>query len=391
MRIMTWNIQDLSISKFLSSDSDPSNLRQFYLHSTIRQVNPDIMIILEVETSREDERSQGSIVSDTSGGPAIRQLLWLLQATDSRSRWAVVPPVILGAGGKKEGIAVFFKASVVDFQGPSVVGPAIYNHQIQESTSPGGQFMEWADPWDKALPPGQRHLAGRWQWAETGSHTPLEFADAGNRQPYQTIFKEKSGAQRTFNIFSMHLPSTADQAVKALKKVAKIPDIQRDDIANEIRIVTADFNINVLNSNYSDGYDSLKDLGYKLIFKNPPTHLTTLTVASTAGTHPYYGFMSQGPPGNVPEALTVLPDTSGDWPRKLLDNFLIRPSATTIKNASVVNRVTGKQFDPIMRTSIPDINAQMGDQDAHNAVFRRIENFGAIRGGSDHLPIYIDL
>jgi len=390
MRIMTWNIQDFAISKFKPTDADPGDLRQYYIHSTIRQVNPDILIVLEVETSVEDGRSMGSIVSDTSGGPAVRQLLWLLRATDSRSKWMVVPPIILGGGGKKEGIAVFFKNTAVDFQGPNIVGPAMYNDEIQESTSPPGPTVNWDDPWADALPVGQRNLAGRYQWAADGSHTPLTFPDGDSRQPYQTIFKEKAGTQRTFNIFSMHLPSKADKAVDAIGAMAKIPELIRDSNPNEIRIVTADFNINVLNSNYDGSYDPLIDLGYKLIFKNPPTHLATLSVASTAGTNPYYGFMSQGPPGNSPDALTVLPDTSGDWPRKLLDNFLVRPNNLRY-SASVVNRVTGKQFAAIMRTSIPDINAKPGDQAAHDGEFRRIENFGAIRLGSDHLPIYIDL
>ena len=410
---MMWNIENFSINKLKPNSGDRSQMRESYITDTIKQVDPDILVVLEVSTG--GGRQRGTVINDKGVGTnGILYLLEYLQRKDPAGKWCVVPPLILGdaSTGMKEGVAVFFKNQNLDFRGPwqleeipeggrpgqkrkkvkagqsvSGIQPTTYDGQWQNAlpkTAPAGGLIP-SDDGSNQYARNQNQLAGRWGYSDRGQF--LGFPNQSNRPPFQTTFIETGGTKRIINLYSVH--TSPDTAAQAVEKIAQIPDIKAAAKANEIKIIAGDFNVNALDPNKLADYNDLTTVGYSLLFQEP-THLATVAHATTAGNNPFYGYMSQGDWRNPPTlpAAGVL--------RHCYDNFLIKGAA--VQAQYVVNRVVGTAAQPPLPNitselinKIAQINKINQNQDYKNGIFRRMENFGRVRGGSDHLPLCIEI
>ena len=390
INVMMWNIQQFGVNKFLWNLFDPVQARQTYITDTIQAGDPDILVVIEVKTATGG--GVGSLVSDTSGGPAVRSLLYALRDWMPAKKWCLVPPLILGTGGNREAIAVFFNSKKLDFAGP-------YQYDTNFATPVGTNAAQnYPAPWDLALPnvasniPGynQNQLAGKFEFASAAAPAvPLNFPNPWNRDPFLTSFIDKTTIpNRPINLFSFHAPSTEPDRYVALARLAAIQEIGAAIAAGEVRIIAGDFNVNVLDPAQFPFYQHLTGgpaiiptemvcpIPYAAAFAER-TVLAAVPIATTAGVPPYYSY-------------TAVLNGYG----ACLDNFLVAPNTTPL-NAVVMNRVVGYGPNPTSLTN-PIGSHFVGPPagPAANAIFQNITNFGKIGGvlgASDHMSVTIRL
>lgn len=425
-RILSWNIQDFSITRLRVSDEDPNILRAEYIAQTIQLIAPDIFVLVEVESALpHPSAGRGYVVADTSGGPAVRMLLSELRLREQAADWRMVPPLLSGALGKKEGIAVFFKNTVVEFRGPQQVDTTnLGGKDFQRNGGvAGGANQPYLPPWDWVLPasvPGgpaignpprqQNQLCGQPYFDDPGKpHAALDFPTPGDRSPFLTVFRETTGANRDITVLSCHLPPHTGPASQALDQILKIPEIVGPMAASEVRVICGDFNINFWDPAKIERWNKLilKNIArpggqtqYKMLNWVAPSVHKGVSAASLAGIPTNFDVISTGwdiannryrDPG-VLQSLDAVFGAFGTgaapWPP-----------------GRVVNRVANTPYvAPLPPGGIPEamtdpLATQLANRAAWHPplyptpddVFRRIENYGKIRGASDHMPVYADL
>lgn len=432
-RLMVWNIQKLTINKFQPEVAgDPMLYRAVYILQTIRRIDPDILVLVEVQTAiQHADAGQGFIVSPGSGGQAVLELLRVLRHDDPAGDWQVVPPLLSGSDGKKEGIAVFFKDTKVNFRGPYQIDTMDLDGTGTEDYGISGEVTVGANgpypaPWHNALPANppaggpingqvknQNQLAGRpffqdptlAHWGPHQRLAPMQFPDPGMRSPYLTVFREIGVAHpRNISVLSCHLPPATYQASKAIDKILLIPEVTSAMAADDVRVVCGDFNIN-FNYFYKASYfmnlvhyDVPRPGGttnYAFWHPIAPTIYRGVRAARLEGSPPYYDVISKGwetrrkhdveNPGHL-QGVDAIFAAFGTDPAPALDH------------GEVVNRVVDTPYvGPVQIDQAMAIRASAIQQfysltvDMRDDTLRRIENFGKIRRASDHMPVYADL
>jgi hypothetical protein len=404
VRIMAWNIQRFGRSKMINSAWDHESLRRRHILDTLRIAHPDVFVVIEVQTNWA--AGFGGLISFTSGGPGLALLSQALRATFVADDWRLVPPAIISpAPGYSEGIAVFFKSSVLTFEGPMAwTGAAIAKY------APGMQTSAYAVPWMGALParpsqlgPNQNHLAGQYRFDDAAGNR-LGFPNPNARSLWRTRFYNATTA-RYLSIFAVHLPPRAAQARAAVGQLAQVSEIATPPAPGEIedRVILGDFNINVNAPWEAEAFRHLTGgpaaagmgaapvcgIHYRQMFGAPAmTNVRSVLQASiNSGGPPYYGYA----------ALNSQQRING------LDNAFVARSqpAVTATNATVVNRVVGTpaaggapQYPPEMTNKIADIILAIQSGGGRKKHFNTLINYGHIGGGrgtSDHLGIVFDL
>jgi len=428
-RVMYWNIENFGINKFFPTAYDANSQRGRFIRRTIQQVNPDILVVVEVQTGNGN--GEGNLVTMPAGGNGTI-LLKAILGVDIPGQWSFVPPLISGAGGQREGIAVFFKNNVVNFAGPyKWLGAGGGQGAVPVNSM--ANAVAYGGPWNNALPaaapvgpainePGggaldQNELAGQWRFSD-GNGGWLNFPTLGRRAPFLTTFREDLGgmAGRTINIYSYHAPPAGLARNQGTASIADIPALQAGPGANEVNIVLGDFNVNSLNpgtrpvyrhlvggvanvarpaggGNYPviNMHMTLNDDGFFGATWPPyqynPTMVRRNTAghANTGGANPFYDYIAR---------------FAGH--RGALDNIFVLFGDGTIPNDSdVVNRVVGYPYPPVlprytidMYETIPYINANYWVGAPRTNRFRTMINFGQMakqRGASDHMALVIDI
>ena len=422
-RILSWNIQDFSLTRLQFSQQDPTLLRAQYIVDTIQVIAPDIFVLVEVESALPHAwAGRGFVVAETSGGPAVRTLLSELRLREPGADWRLVPPLLSGAQGKKEGVGVFFKNSVVEFRGPQQVDTTILtgtNFQRNGGVA-GGANQPYLAPWDWVLPatvPGgpaignparqQNQLCGQPYFEDPGKpHAALDFPTSGDRSPFLTVFREVAGANRIITVLGCHLPPHTGPASQAVDQILKIPDLFGPMAANEVRVICGDFNINFFDPAKLDRWNKLiltnvlRPAGatqYRMLNWLTPSMHKGVNAASLAG---------------IPTNFDVI-STGWDIANNCYRNPGVLQSLDAIFGAfgtgaapwppgQVANRVANTPYVvPLPAGGIPEAMAvPVATQLAYRAawhppvlptpdeVFRRMENYGKIRGASDHMPVY---
>lgn len=423
LRVMSWNIQDLSFaSKIAPTANDPAQARFAYIVQSVVERNPAIFVGVEVETARPPVYvALGYVVTNTSGGPAVLAILGALQAAQPLPGhdWRVVPPLLSGALGRKEGVAVFFDNNQVNFRGP---------FQVDNDPSPGGPFqfarqiagagVAWLPPWANALPGtppaggvigaglNQNQLAGRPYFDSGVPGVPLLFPNVSYRSPFLTEFIEVNAPHRTIKVLGCHMPPRGHTTrAAAIANVPLIQEMYGAMAANEVRVICGDFNIDALSP--ADGA-LLRTLTttnvpltaggttrYELGNFAAPTMLKRVAHASTAGVMPYLGYTATRWDwlNQVYVAGDAYPDYDGIY--VAYGTYPDDPP-----HGYVMNRVVGTP--PI----IPEVPQAMAMPMAtiygwpavavppalsRDDVFRTMPNYGKIFGASDHQAVYCDV
>lgn len=393
IRVMAWNIERFGVNKLMTNAWDLTAQRGQFIAQSVVNVNPDVFIIIEVQTNAHN--AFGGVISDTSGAPGVMAILMHLQAVQAGAGWSVVPPLVISpAGGYSEGIAVFYKSAVFNFWGPNM-----WNGLTSEPLQIG-QSVAYTGLWAGALPnrasgiPGpfqENTLAGK--FAFWNGNVLINFPNANARAPWYTLFNEIATG-RLLKLFAVHFPPKAYLASQAFQQFANVGEVTGIMTPTEDRIVLGDFNLNALNPAQTGSFATLTGgpvpVNYPQYVQmitgaspNPATMLKSVTQASTTGAAPYYNYSKQDSAGN----------------QQSLDNaFVVRGGAAAAPLAVVGNSVVGTlpmfPIDLAAGNTIPNIIANVHAGGARAKRFRTLVNFGHIgakRGASDHMPIVVDL
>src|SRR5262249_49879804 len=150
-RVMYWNIENFAFNKIYNpkkkgqkgasiSAWQAARDRLLYIRRHLTELDPDIFIIVEVETAYNDSRGKLA----TGAGALGLVALYAALKKDNRNL-ALVPPLITGP---TESVGVFYKRNKVQFTGPNLWnGAAGYDPILQVNAA-----QNYIDQWRLKLP-----------------------------------------------------------------------------------------------------------------------------------------------------------------------------------------------------------------------------------------------
>lgn len=417
IRILYWNINNFSRWKILDDRSDQqlddSADRENHIVNQVMGANvPDIFVVVEVYSRVREVGAEGTVLNDD--GNAGFGVLLLLDAIRQAhgNQWCLVPPLNLGGGGQREGVAVFYNSTKLQFSGPygwwmrpnafgqsqpitaATVGglttyPANWLDGLPNPTNPIGTLQMnrttnvTVNGIVHAIPEYQ--FAGQWQYFNGNPTVPsplgppypnnrIWFPYIDNRGPFLTRFTDLTpgGNNRTINLFAIHTsPATSVPAVNNLALVQEIQNVN----AGEAAVIVGDFNVDTFNMNVNGAYTALENLGYEMaidsrfnnavtVARRPyclthflPTALATPfnnTGVATDPQHniyPRYGYM-----GSMGGMNFQVPTNSG-----AIDNVFTRygggVAGGPAQNITIANTVMGKPYNVV--PAPPGVTAEL--------------------------------
>lgn len=436
-RLLYWNIENFARNKIDDrsmkrkkpgsslNDHEKSVDRKDHILWLIREVNPDIFILVEVETAF---RGVGQLVKG-DGRDGVIKLLDHMR-NELNHDWMLVPPL---QTGHNEAVAIFYRSTNRHFTGPYVWpgGHAAVPQQHGAGVVPANyparyvNFLPNRDIPDAAHDNPKLHeyqVAARIDFTYRAGHAnagaPVDFQ--GHRAPYMATFFETGALVRNLTLFAIHAPATANTARTYLRSLADYAEIVDGQAANEVRIVVGDFNWNLLDdaNNYAEhnSYGLLHARNYDLVLRplNPlpagplqgyrtyfATHIEPTTSAiywSTNQRTVYYpgyayisddfyaidniftryGAVSGGPAANF----TIINPIVG-CPYNLHPvPFALTPQGTTILPIDMPPHIGVLNNPPLQG---PNYNIGLMTK------FQGWEQYGHIRSVSDHLALAIDI
>lgn len=437
-RILFWNIRDFSINKIADSSfkrqkgttinrNTASIQRRNQIVSIINAVNPQIFILVELETSYT---GRGGLVS-TNGVNASIALLTAIRQGTGNDDWALIPPIITGVN---EGVAVFYRSTNRYFTGPNIWSGGIdgissLSHTVFPGSYPINLKNSLPSP-GRSIPPGTQYNSGL---PETLAAARVEFTVAltGNRKdfgdfrtPYMTTFSEVGGdgnVTRNLTLFSNHAPADRELAIEYLETLALLAETTSLLAPNEVRVIAGDFNLNVMDTTgdmkLKDAYKDLIARGYNLTIyptdnvpdplngyigyfathiKPPGDGLYNTTLGETQY-YPGYGYMGA---------------TTGNY--IAIDNIYVKYGAAIapglMPKSTIMNTVVGSPFNlyalpnPTTPTGNIALANYMGDYYGGNPLqpapslnkglrnrYKGWNYYGRIYSVSDHFALAIDV
>ncbi|REJ50631.1 MAG: hypothetical protein DWQ58_14970 [Microcystis aeruginosa TA09] len=456
-KILVWNIQNFTngrinpTAKAKKAKNVQETIRLNHILDTLRSNPPDIFSVLEVQPGSR-KLNDGDLVQ----GTGEQGCLFLLNAINNdpqlgdlnnplpanRKPWRIVPPLVSGAGGRTEAVAVFYNSLTVKFMGPSqwkggVAYPAPWNNgAITSGDNKAAQIL-----FKKAV---------QGQGPVNKQAIQIDFPTAQHRSPYLTQFLELKDHQRIIYLYSIH--TSPAEAVEGTANIALITDLQRQLKNHEVIVIAGDFNVTqdpgfkvngVTKANAS--YGKLVKIGFtqefdaaKIIpapggkvtqYHYVTTHLrprktkkvqdpdwkavgvTQRKAADPWGDYPPYGYMSPAPEDTLDNIFTKYPPHQ---PAVKSPAGIPYPSQS--QNSMIVNRVVGAPYNlplvggggvaqhpqglvnpyPVdMNLWIPQYHSGLRRDNTRKAgltsMFRGFNNYGKIRLTSDHMAVYVEI
>jgi|GEM_PF-2341099 len=403
----------------------------------------DFIVVVEVY-NRNGNATEGALV-DGSGLAGCKSLLSHLQLNSDPLRftdWRLVPPIVTGADGQREAIAVFYRADRWYFLGPVIRDSYLTLETI--SFLPGRAIPAHYPYYDPQVPE-EFNRAGQWQFLRplpptaVAPYAPINFPGADNRKPWLTAFGRVGAVAGGPPVLLVRLMSihTKPNNLAGNPPVAYANDGTRNlaDVyemtaepprsANQIDVILGDFNVNNLDPasfQAAGPFGPLLGLNYLPLLRPqsglpppPPLDPQNYSYYHTLGRQVRSSRImdeANHPVGNYP---------GYEYTNESVDNALVRyqPSAARFPhNTTIVSRVldTPYVYPPpppappppgpapqpgyytnmtAMQTSIPQLFIDAGlpgnaGQDM-NEVFRNAHNYGLIHRVSDHFPLLFDI
>ncbi len=442
-RILYWNIQQFGVNKIrmlglkrnhagvLQPDYEAQDRRQLILRH-ITSFNPDIFVVIEVATGAN---AGSSLLTQTGGWDGCNLLRQQLAGLPGAPQWNLVPPLVVGMGGRAEAVAIYYKRTTnagnsLYFTGPNQWSNLGNGQTFNPGVMPAPLRAAYPAPFNaacypngsRAIPAGTLHNTGI---QENQCAARVNFVDGGGaainynglRSPYMATFSEINGGGvivQDISLFAVHSPPN-HTAQNYLNGLANVGDISAALGANEARVIVGDFNLNLLNNgnNANNYYNNLTALGYAKQLDpagGPPvpldgyqgyftTHIKNAANSSFWSTnagnifYPGYNYLGSSMVNNFYS----------------IDNILVRGGAPN--NFTVSNSVTGTPLNivpgpvpgapPLGNVAFPSSfqnppggwpanpapQFQLGD----NQRYRDWRNYGHIRSTSDHLALYVEV
>lgn len=450
-RVLYWNIENFGFNKIrpLTTKRDRAGAfipdfkaadRLALILAHITAFNPDIFVV--VETASGPSNGPGSLLSPTGGWQGCVELLQRIRNLTGLA-WNLVPPLVVGRAGRAESVAVFYKPVIPAvggaaagrrlFTGPNAWSPAgsgrSFDPNVAHAPAAGNYtpllrsacFTVANRPIPAtALNPGNLNESLCAARVDFVDNTGAAINYGGLREPYMVTFCETVDGppvvvQRNLTLFAIHSPPQYVAANAYLNGLANVRDISAALGGLETRIITGDFNVNLLSQNGNDParYAALTGLGYALQLQPPAlapppaleaykgyfaTHLKSRSSTifwstnAVAGAVPYPGYRYIG--------------SSSSSNLYSIDNILVRGGAAgqfTIANTvvgtplNVVNPPPGGapmgavgiashfQAPPLVWPPSPAPAFAPGDRQR----YRDWRNMGHIRSTSDHLALFV--
>lgn len=432
-RVLYWNIRDFARNKIDNPNSrkrkrgstlkeaDASTDRYEHILWLIDQVAPDIFVLVETETAYD---APGRLVRG-NGGKGARTLLTGIRAQLNNNNWMLVPPL---QTGPNEGVSVFYDSTNRYFTGPFVwPGGGAATAQ-----PPGGGTGNYPNKYrfrlpNRVIPGTAQHNAGVSERRVAARTSFVEAAAAPNpgvainynafRAPYMATFTETPGGvyARDISLFAIHAPASFN-ARQYLRDLADNAQVVDGIGATEVRIITGDFNVNLLRNNLTQAtpYNDLILGGYTLALAPlgaPPaptngyegyysTHLAYTDSAefwstlATPSYYPAYGYTSET-------------DFAIDNIYVMYGGGIAPPAPN---NFTIMNAIAGSPYNfvapppggggvtigtiPLAQEMLnPPVVANPANLFAGGVAtsFRAWEQYGHIYSVSDHLALAIDI
>ncbi len=463
-RILYWNLNNFSQRKIDINVPAPNHIRPTWrlthiVHEVVNPIPPpplpansppapDMIVIAECFSRvREVGHPGGAIGSLARVGRGLRLLLDEFRLALGPT-WCLVPPLMLGDLGLREGVAVYYNAATLTFTGPWVYSwdaAAGVNRGRALTAATFANRAPYTFNWLQALPdpvnaspPLQLNRswltpfgnveewcgAGQWQF-QTAAGAAIHFPAAQNRPPFYTRMQENAPGGRTLKVFTVHTsPATADQATQNIGQIQELAIA-----AGEVGVVLGDFNVDSFSTVHNPAYNPLRGLGYTPLIEALDaagnavwtrkryclTHLLPERLATPFNSvgvprdpqhnrYPRFGYM--GSTRRNPVGGPWIPSNKG-----AIDNVFVRypaGAAVPAHNTTIVNTIVGKPYNAVpppvgvgpnltggyaynasLANPIPlpaGVNAAAG-----LGTFRNWANFGYISGTSDHLAVIVDI
>ena len=451
-RVLYWNIEKFSATKINVASPNPllamqstgrlnliGDILSPWLEGGEEEMGeqvppPDIFVVVEVSARTDPVIPEGlPLFAGSGGGRGIRQLLQAMRA-EFGPQWSLVPPIFLGREGFREGVAVFYDAESLIFEGPYVLSrPA--GHALPSAlpaTLPNIETIQnYGAVWAAGFPGGGRtwefeegvqvpesQSAGQWAFFAEGNR--IYFPGENNRSPFYTRFWDIEG-ERWLKLFSVHTsPATANQAVERLALIEEL-----EPGANEVSLIVGDFNVDTFGP-HAFRYDALLEQEFQLLLDSRVegegpitqarkpycmTHILPIAQArpwNTAGvagpdpTHnvyPRYGYMGSTLPGGglsetgaIDNALVRYGYEGGEPGASVMNPVVGTPYNQLAEPPEGVTEelTTGAPYPSAMANGIPQPEGVEAPNDIPGE-FRSWENYGRIRSTSDHLPLMVEV
>lgn len=444
-RMLFWNVEHFSADKFFrrrrkrSRDGEETwgaNAAQEYLDVLFYAIttnDPDFIVIVEARPA--GIAPQGTLLTDDG----TMQLLDYLRYNDD-AQWALVPPVISGTGRRGEGIAVFYRRTPTLFftgpwvwpggAGPAVpagasgVYPAAYRWAFSQPVSPRRTPNDGINLHNPNV--FERRLAGQWRFRDGGGAV-LNFGGAGTRSPFLTTFYD-SAARQNYTIVACHTAPSQDGGVLgvanapstlATAAVGNLREVRRALAPGAERIVVVgDFNVSLFDAiARATAYAPFAGGAWTRVISSNPGHGIPVD-------YPRRGFLVT----HIRTAFEGTPDNADGYPAfgygsvrtrirgrgtwvdyDSIDNGFVRGGGG-VANQTIVNVVGRSPYNAAVWPNVPQgalvYTSQMNDPASLNLpagyvrnganwddeveLFQDIDNYGRVRGVSDHLPIAFD-
>lgn len=443
-RVLYWNVENFALNKIQAPPSrkrvrggalslaDASADRLDYMFYHIQDANPEIFVLVELETSYGGVGTQrGQLVSNNDGRSGAYALLQELRLV--APDWMLVPPIITGPN---ESVAVYYRSTNLIFTGPNVwpggAGGTSSRIPPRGDYPVDGVFDQMLPNPARLVPPAalqnqgfsERRCAARVDFLDTAPLHPAKNYGI-QRAPYMVSFYNTALLQN-ITLFAIHSPATNHQARTYLQDLATVQEIVAANAANEIRVIVGDFNHNLLRNDltpaqsYQHGALNTYGLG---ITANPAAPMAPVNGYSMAyGTHLKKRTKAGCWQSNAADAFYP---GYGYFSKKnyAIDNILTRygagVAAPVPTNFTIFNGVVGAPYNTVvppvpaipgpppfgtiafandLQANIPGFNQGIplplnGPPFVINlkTIFRSWVNFTHIRSTSDHLALAMDI
>jgi len=437
-RIMYWNVQTFSLNKIDSTvapeagdfadDGTMGTDRLNFLMLTLQPLNGAIDLFVLVEQRPGTQNNAAGNVINGPAGRAARRLRRQIQ-NQMGAAWRLVPPIVSGAGGRREAVSVYYNSNNLRFLGPL-------------------NGMAWAANWRRGLPnrpiPGgypinaglnERTLGGKSTFQSRHADllgnipgNPLNFPAAGYRAPFLTYFGDFNNPNRLIKLMAYHSSPndggilTADLGTAELANVWEMSDqpVIGGAGVTEIDVIVGDFNVQARDANFINAgpfADLVAGMGAPNPLATPYQPLIRIPVGLNPADLTYFStHYKQLKNSHIENGQFPLGDYPGfgymDSFNGAIDNAFVRVrnGGLPAANTTIFNRVPATPYHPSPHIPAPPVGHYQsftGMSRVLDAIFADLfndpdefsadedfwlwDNYGKIRSTSDHVPLIFDV